>query len=387
MIKTYKVMLCPNNKQRTKLFQNASVARFIYNWTLAKHEENYKRGGEFLSDSQLRRTLTQLKTTEEFGWLNDYSNNIAKQAIKDACGAYRNFFSGLSAFPKFKSKKKSRPSFYVDTAKIKITETHVKLEKLSNGRRARQQKLNWVRLAEHGRIPVGTSYCNPRVTFDGLHWWLSVGVECSQQQEMPTNDGVGIDVGIKNLAICSDGNVYANVNKTIKIRQLRKRRQRQQRRLSRKYQNNKKGGRYCKTRNIQRAERRLLTLNRKITNIRHNYMHQTTSEIVSRKPMFVVLEDLNVAGMMKNIHLARAVQEQCFFEFYRQMEYKCRWSNVEFIVADRYYPSSKMCCRCGCVKQDLRLSERTYVCHACGNVVDRDYQASVNLKRYKEFTV
>ena len=377
-------MLCPNNKQQTKLYQSASVARFIYNWTLSYQQKNYESGGKFLSDYEVRKILTRLKQTDDFRWLNDYSNNIAKQAVKDACDAYRKFFKGVSSFPRFKSKKKSKPSFYVDTAKIKITETHVKLEKLTDSRKANRQKLNWVRLAEHGRIPVGVSYTNPRVTFDGLHWWLSVGVEYPERQKLPSGEGVGIDIGIKDFAVCSDGNTYPNINKTRKIKRLRKRQRRQQRRVSRKYHKNKKGESYCKTCNSKKAEHQLLKLNRRLTNIRHTYLHQVTSEITSRKPMFVVLEDLNVRGMMQNHHLARAVQEQGFHEFYRQMAYKCRWKNIAFITADRYYPSSKMCCVCGHIKKDLKLSERTYVCPICGNSIDRDFQASVNLKRYGE---
>ena len=384
MIKTFKIQLLPNNKQRTKLFQNAGTARFVYNWAIAYQRKNHESGGKFQSDYDLRKILTQLKQTDEFRWLNDYSNNTAKQAVKDACDAYKKFFNGLAAFPKFKSKKKSKPSFYVDTAKIKITETHVNLEKLSDSRKANRQKLNWVRLAEHNRIPVGASYSNPRVTFDGLHWWLSVGVECSESVELPNGEGIGIDIGVKDLAVCSDGNTYANINKTRKIKKLRKRLRRQQRKVSRKYFKNKKGGSYCKTHNIKKAEHQLLKLNRRLTNIRRDWLHRVTSEITDREPMFVVLEDLNVSGMMKNHHLAKAVQEQGFHEFYRQMEYKCRWKNIEFITADRYYPSSKMCCMCGHIKKDLKLSERIYICPICGNTIDRDFQASVNLKRYRE---
>ena len=166
MIKTYKVMLCPNNKQQTKLYQSAGVSRYIYNWALSYQQKNYESGGKFLSDHELRKILTQLKQMDDFRWLHDYSNNVAKQAVKDACDAYKKFFKGLSSFPRFKSKKKSKPSFYVDTVKIKITGTHVKLEKLTDSRKANRQNLNWVRLAEHGRIPVGVSYANPRVTFD-----------------------------------------------------------------------------------------------------------------------------------------------------------------------------------------------------------------------------
>ncbi len=382
MIKTIKVMLCPNNKQKTKLFACAGLARFAYNWALSYEKKNYESGNKFISDCDLRRIFTVMKSEEEYKWLNDYSNNIPKQAVKDAVKAYLNFFKGSTEFPRFKSRRKSKPSFYADTSKIEFTETHVRLEKFTISRKRNKQKFNLIKLAEPNRIPVNAKYSNPRITFDGLHWWISVGIECEESTEQPTNQGIGIDIGIKDLAICSDKNVYRNINKTAKVRKLKKKKRRLQRRISKKYSKNKKGECYCKTRSIVKSERKLLKITRRLTDIRHNYLHQTTSEIVSRKPKFIVLEDLNVKGMMKNRHLANAVQEQCFYEFYRQIQYKCSWNNIEFITADRYYPSSKLCSCCGYVKKDLKLSERIYVCPECHNTIDRDYQASVNLMRY-----
>ena len=379
-------MLLPNNKQRSKLFANAGTARFAYNWALSYEQMNYEIGNGFMSDYDLRKVFTQLKKTDKLKWLNDYSNNTTKQAIKDACNAYKNFFKGLSKHPNFKSRRKSKPSFYVDNCKIQFTETKVKLEKIADSTRKNRAEANWIRLAEHNRIPVDGKYSNPRVTFDGLNWWLSVGIECSGSKEQPVNDGIGIDIGIKDLAICSDKNTYKNINKSRNVKKLKKKKRRLQRKVSRKYLKNKKGGSYCKTCNIIKSEKQLLKLSRRITNVRHNYLHQVTSEIVNRKPKFIVLEDLNVMGMMKNKHLAKAVQEQCFYEFYRQIEYKCNWNNIEFVVADRFYPSSKLCSCCGNIKKDLKLSDRTYICSECGNEIDRDYQASVNLMRYKELT-
>ena len=381
MIKSIKVMLLPNNKQRTKLFQSAGVARWAYNWTLARQQENYKNGGKFISDGELRKELTQLKKTEDFYWLNSYSNNITKQSIKDACLAYQRFFKHQSEFPKFKSKRKSTPSFYVDNCKIEFSENKVKLEKLTDSKKSNKQKFNWIKLAEKNRIPLNCKYYNPRVTFDGINWWVSVGIDYEENTEQPINDGIGIDIGIKDLAICSDGNTYKNINKTKRIKKLKKKRRRLQRKVSRKYLKNKKGASYCKTRNIIKCEKEILKLNHRLTNIRHNYLNQVTSEIIKRKPKFIVLEDLNVKGMMNNRHLAKAVQEQCFYEFYRQIQYKCLWNNINFITADRFYPSSKLCSVCGNIKKDLKLSDRTYICE-CGNVIDRDYQASVNLCNY-----
>ena len=376
-------MLIPNNKQKSKLFQSAGVARFAYNWALGREQENYKNGGTFLSHYDLRKEFTKLKSTEEYKWLNDYSNNITKQAIKDACLAYKRFFKGESAFPKFKSRRKSKPSFYMDTDKIQFTDKTVKLEKITLSRKKNKQKLNWIRLAEKNRIPVDSKYINPGITFDGLNWWISVGIEYADNTEIPVNEGIGIDLGIKDLAICSNlDNPYKNINKTQKIRKLKKKKRRLQRIVSKKYLINKKGDSYCKTSNIIKAEKRLLKLNHRLTDIRHNYLHQITTEIINRKPKFIVLEDLNVKGMMKNKHLSESVAEQCFYEFYRQIEYKSSWNNIKFIIADRFYASSKICSCCGEVKKDLKLSDRIYKCDNCNAVIDRDKNASINLFNY-----
>lgn len=383
MIKTIRVMLLPNNKQKTKLFQYANTTRFAYNWTLSREQENYKNGGKFISDGDLRKEFTQLKKTDEYSWLNSVSNNVTKQAIKDACNAYKKFFKGYSKFPKFKSKKYSVPSFYQDNEKIKFTETHVKVEGFSYSRKKNRQKINWIRLAEHGRIPTNCKYLNPRIKYDGVNWWITVGIEYEDTNEISLNEGIGIDLGIKDLAICSDGNIYKNINKTQKIKKLEKRKRRLQRSISRKYEKNKKGNSYRRTNNIIKSEKQLLKINHRLTNIRQNYLHQTTSEIVKREPSFICIEDLNVSGMMKNKHLAKAVQQQKFYEFRRQVEYKSAWNNIQVVIADRFFPSSKLCSCCGNIKKDLKLSDRIYKCE-CGNVIDRDYQASLNLKIYGE---
>jgi putative transposase len=380
MIKGIKIMLLPNNKQKTKLIECAGAARFVYNWVIAKQKENYKNGGKFLHNYDLKKELTKLKQTEKYDWLDNYSRQIINQSIKDACGAYENFFNGRG-YPKFKSRKKSTPSFYARESRIQFTETHVKLEKLTNSKKRNKQKLNWIKLAEKNRVPINGKYYNPRVTFDGLNWWLSVGIEYPDKEKIPSNEGMGIDLGIKDLAVTSNGDFYKNVNKTNKVKKLEKKKKRLQRKVSKKYEKNKKGASYCKTNNIKKLEEKLLKLNKRLTNIRQNYIHQTTSEIIKRKPSFIVMENLNVAGMMKNKHLSKAIQEQKFYEFKRQIQYKSTWNNIEFIQADRFYPSSKLCSVCGNIKKDLKLSDRVYKCE-CGNVIDRDLNAAINLKNY-----
>lgn len=383
MIKSIKIRLNPNNKQYTKLFQYAGCARFAYNWAIAREQENYKQGNKFLSDGKLRKEFTQIKKLKKYKWLNGVSNDVTKQAIKDACNSYKRFFKGQCKYPKFKSKKHSTQSFYQDNIKIQFTDTHVKVEKFSTSKKANKQKLNWTKLCEKERIPTDCKYTNPRFTYDGLYWYVSVGIEVNDNIIVLSNEGVGIDLGIKNLAVCSDGNTYKNINKTQRVNKLEKRKRRLQRSISRRYEKNKKGVNYCKACNIIKREKELLKVTKRLTNIRQNHIHWITSQIVKRKPSFICVEDLNVSGMMKNKHLSKVIQQQGFYEFRRQIEYKSKWNNIPLIIADRFFPSSKLCSCCGNIKKDLKLTDRIYKCE-CGNIIDRDLNASLNLKIYGE---
>ena len=385
MIKSIKVRLNPNNKQLTRLFQYAGCNRFAYNWTIMRVRENYKQGNKFISDNELRKEFTQLKKQENYKWLTKISNNVPKQAIKDACDSYKRFFKGQSKYPKFKSKKHSKQSFYQDNVKIQFTDTHVKVEGFTVSKKKNKQRLNWIKLCEKGRIPTNCKYMNPRITHDGLHWWVSVSVEVDDNSNSPPNEGIGIgiDLGLKDLAICSDGNTYKNINKTLRVKKVEKRKRRLQRSISRKYNMNKRGERYKKTSNIIKREKELLKVIKRLTNIRHNHLNQATSEIIKRKPSFICIEDLNVSGMMKNKHLSKAIQQQGFYEFRRQIQYKSEWNNIPVIIADRFFPSSKLCSCCGEIKKDLKLSDRIYKCD-CGNIIDRDFQASLNLRQFGE---
>ena len=380
MILTYKVRLEPNNKQHSRMLQFAGAARYAYNWALAQEKQAYELGNGFISDNELRKLFTKHK--EEADWLYDISNNVTKQAIKDAVIAFKNFFNGKAKYPQYKTKKKSRPSFYQDVVKFKATETHIKLEKIADSIRKNKQKLNWVKLSEKNRIPTDVSYLNPRVTFNGLHWYVSVGVE-QPDDFIPihTNPGIGIDLGIKDLAICSDKHTYSNINKTDKVKRLEKQKRHKQREISRKYELNKQGNKYVKTKNIIKAELALLKLNHKITNIRNDYIHKVTTDIVKREPSFIVIEDLNVKGMMKNKYLAKSIQQQNFYRFREILTYKAENAGIKLIIADRFYPSSKTCSCCGAVKQTLKLTERVFVCNECGLEIDRDLNASLNLCR------
>lgn len=354
------------------MFQSAGTARWAYNWVLAKQEENYKAGNKFIQDGILRKELTQLKRTDDYKWLFDVSNNATKQAVKDACNAYKRFFKKQAKFPKFKSREKSKPSFYNDSVKIKVTNSSVHLEKVGK-----------VKLSEKSRIPYGeVTYYNPRVTFDGIHWYLSVGVETTVFQQEATGESLGIDLGIKDLAIVSNGTVYGNINKTTKVRKLNKKLRRMQRQVSRKYEMNKDGDKFVKTKNISKLETKIKKQYIKLTNIRTDYRQKVTTEIVRTKPSRIVVEDLNVKGMMKNKHLAKAIAEQNFYAFTETLRYKCEEQGILFVKADRWYPSSKTCSECGNIKKDLKLKDRIYNCECCGKSIDRDLNASINLARY-----
>ena len=238
--------------------------------TLGKQEENYTNGGKFISNGDLRKELTLLKQTKEYKWLNNYSNNITKQAVKDACDAYFKFFKGLTDKPKFKSRKKSPPKFYQDTAKTKF-----------KGGKVRLEKIGWVRLSEKDRIPENAGYTKPRVKFDGVHWYISVGIEVEREPVELTGESIGIDVGIKDLAVCSNiEKPFMNINKTKKVKNLEKKLRRLQRKVSNKYEKNKEGRSCVKTGNIVKLEKDIRKLHRHLDNIRTDYRHKVTTEIV-----------------------------------------------------------------------------------------------------------
>ncbi|WP_459478093.1 RNA-guided endonuclease InsQ/TnpB family protein [Clostridium saccharoperbutylacetonicum] len=379
MILAKKVRIIPNVEQEQRLWQSAGTARFIYNWTLVKQEENYKNGGKFVKDGELRKELTILKKLE-LNWLNEVSNNVTKQAVKDGCTAYKNFFKGLADKPKFKSRRKSKPSFYNDTDKLKVKENLVLIE-----------KVGWVKTAE--QIPMSVKYTNPRISFDGKYWYISVGIEKEEPIPQNADISIGIDLGLKNLAIVSNiDEPFKNINKTKEVKRLKKKLKRKQKQVSRKYEDSKiqigKEGenryKFTKTNNIKDLEREIKLIQRRLSNIRLNHIHQTTTAIVKTKPSRIVVEDLNVKGMLKNKHLSKAIQEQCFHKFISILEYKSKFNGIEFLKADRFYPSSKTCSCCGKIKKDLKLKDRIFICPSCNSSIDRDKNASINLSRYKQ---
>ena len=374
MIKSIKIRLSPTKEQEELMFQSVGIARFAYNWGLSKWEEMYKEGLK-PSKAKIRKEFNNsIRKNDDFKWLYNVSGQITAQAFADLEDAYKNFFDGLAQRPKFKNKKKSKKSFYVRYDAIKFSNNRVNIEKIGK-----------VKYSSNYKIPKLDKYTNPRCHFDGKYWYLTFGFEHGESQASLNEDlSIGIDLGISHLAIVNHlDKPIKNINKSKEVRRLKKKLKRLQRQVSRKYEMNKKGSKFVKTNNIIKLERQIKLVHRRLNNIRNNHIHQATSKIIKLNPYRVVMEDLNVSGMMKNKHLAEKIAEQKFYEFKRQMKYKCQFNKIEFFEADRWYPSSKACSCCKNIKKDLKLSDRTYICNECGLVIDRDKNASINLGNYK----
>ena len=371
-MKTYKVKLKLNNKQRTRLFQNAGVSRFAYNLTLEIQEENHKQGNKFLSDCEVRKIITQRKQND-LSWLYDYDCDIVKQTVKDACKAYKTFFKNHKGKPKFKSKKFSKPSFYVDGWKLKIENGYVKIPFCSK-----------IKLYEKDYAPEGLNYQNPRATFDGINWWLSVGVKEDTIKPDLTDEIIGIDLGLKELATCSNGLVFHNISKFKNYKKLEKSIKQKQKQISRKYKINKQGKGFVKTTSIKKLETLIQKKRIKQQNIKKDYFHKSITALVRTKPQAIVVEDLNVAGMRKNKRLSHSIQSTSISVFKGILVNKANSLGIEIVYADRFYPSSQICSHCGS-RRSIKLSERVYRCPVCGLEIDRDLNASINLKHYREF--
>lgn len=377
MIKSFKIRLYPTKSQEQLMWKHIGTCRFIWNYMLEVQQSNYEQGGRYLSAYDMINLLKPLKNDGEHDWLYEVSNTSLQRICQDVNAAYQRFFNKSAGYPKFKSKKRAKSAFPVRADSLYFVD----------GQTVHAEKLGRVKYKTDFDLPLGKGVksTNPRISYINGKWMLSFGTECENQALELTDKPMGIDLGVKDLAVAEfDGEMlqFHNINKSKQMRALKKRLLHIQRSISRKYEQNKVGNKCVKTRNIEKEEAKLRKIYARMSNIRNNYIHQTTHKLVSMRPCRVVMEDLNVQGMMKNRHLAKAAQEQCFHEFLRQMQYKCEWNGIEFIQADRFYPSSKTCSGCGMVKDDLKLSDRTYRCECCGLVIDRDYNAAINLSRY-----
>lgn len=379
MILSLKIKLYPTKEQEQLMWQSSGVSRYIYNLGLALKKQKYEEENINLSISDLRKELTQFKKTSGFSWLNTPSADGGREALRDLGDAYKKFFKKQGGYPKFKKKGKCETSFYHDPRKLKVNDDYIYLE-----------KIGLVKMSDEGRLPKGDykkdkiKVTNPRIKHNGRYWILTLGIEVEDESAELTNVSLGIDVGVKDLAVCSDGQVFKNINKSRTIKKLEKRLKRLQRQVSRKYEMNKQGNKFVKTKNIIKLEHQIKLIHLRLSNIRNNHLHQATNKIVKTMPSRIVIEDLNVSGMMKNRHLSKAIQQKKLYEFRRQLEYKTKKYGIELVLADRWYPSSKTCSGCGAIKSDLKLKDRVFKCDCCGLEIDRDLNASINLSRYNQ---
>lgn len=375
MLKSFKTEINPTVEQKTKIIKTIGVCRYIYNFYIACNKALYDKGEKFMTGKSFSVWLNNeyIPNNPEKIWIKEVYSKAVKKSIEDGYTAFTRFFKHQSGFPNFKKKSKSDVKMYF----VKNNPKDCRCER----HRLNIPTLGWVRIKEKGYIPTtkdGLTIKSGTVSIKAGRYYVSVLVEIPDIKIVNNgNDGIGIDLGLKNFAIVSNGKIYKNINKSARIKKLEKRLHREQRCLSRKYENLKKGESTQK--NIQKQKLKVQILHHKINNIRTDYINKTIAEIVKIKPSYITIEDLNVLGMMKNRHLAKAVASQKFYEFRTKIKAKCSENGIELRVVDRWFPSSKICHRCGAIKKDLKLSDRIYRCD-CGYVEDRDLNAALNLR-------
>ena len=386
MKRAYKIEINPTDEQKSKIHQTIGVSRFIYNFYIAHNKEIYHREGKFVSGMDFSKWLNNeyIPNNQDKKWIKEVSSKATKQAIMNGDKAFKDFFKGTKGFPKFKKRKNQDVKAYFP----KNNKTDWTIER----HRVKIPTLGWVRLKEFGYIPVNSIVKSGKVSQKADKYYVSILVEEDDKKVYKsTNEGLGIDLGVKEFAVCSDGSKFKNINKTSTVKKIEKKLKREQRKLSRKYESlkirnkNIKEGR-ATGQNIQKQIVKVQKLHQRLRNIRTDYINKTVFSIVNQKPSYVTIEYLNVKGMMKNKHLSKAIASQKFFEFKTKLTVKCKENHIELRIVDRFYPSSKTCSNCGKIKKDLKLSDRIYKCD-CGLAIDRDLNASINLKNAKEYKI
>ena len=375
MLKSFKTEINPTQEQKVKINKTIGTCRYVYNFYISHNKALYDKGEEFMTGKSFRVWLNNeyIPDNPDKAWIKEVSSKSVKKSIENGYTAFKLFFKHQSAFPKFKKKGKSDVKMYF----VKNNPTDCACER----HRINIPTLGWVRLKEKGYIPTtkdGWKIRSGTVSVKAGRYFVSVLIEIPDAGiTNHSNEGLGIDLGLKDFAIVSNGKTFKNINKSIRLRKLEKKLRREQRCLSRKYENLKKGESTQK--NIQKQKLKVQKLHYRIDNIRTDYLNKTIVEIVKTKPSHITIEDLNVSGMMKNKHLSRAIASQKFYEFRIKLKAKCDEYGVELRIADKWYPSSRRCHCCGRIRKDLKLSDRIYRC-VCGYVEDRDFNASLNLR-------
>ena len=387
MLKSFKTEIKPTREQIVKINKTIGTCRYLYNFYLAHNKELYDKGEKFMSAKSFSVWLNNeyIPDNQDKSWIKEVSSKAAKRSLENANRAFSRFFKGKSGFPRFKKKSNQDVKMY-------FVKTDAKAVIRCERHRIKIPTLGWVRLKEKGYIPTtkqGYVIKSGTVSCKAGRYYVSVLIDVPDTEKTRLNDfGLGIDLGVKEFAVISDGVIKKNINKTAKLKKLEKKLKRNQRCLSRKYEDLKKRNNKMKgeatRQNIQKQVLKVQKLHHRIDNIRTDYINKTIAEIVKTKPSYITIEDLNVKGMMKNRHLSKAVASQKFYEFRTKLEKQCKESGIELRVVDRFYPSSKLCHCCGFIKKDLKLSDRIYKCD-CGYKCDRDFNASLNLRDAKTY--
>ena len=383
LLKSFKTEINPTEEQKARIRKTIGTCRYVYNFYLGHNKALHDDGEKFMTGKSFSLWLNNeyIPDNPDKTWIREVYSKAVKKSIEDGCTAFTRFFKHQSDFPKFKKKGKSDVKMYFvrNNPKDCQCERH----------RLKIPTLGWVRIKEKGYIPTtkdGYMIRSGTVSVKAGRFYVSVLVEIPDINiDNNSNEGIGIDLGLKDFAIVSNGKTYRNINKSAGLKKLEKQLIREQRSLSRKYENLKKG-KSTQRANIQKQKLKVQKLHHKMDNIRTNYINKTIAEIVKTKPSYITIEDLNVKGMMKNRCLSKAVASQKFYEFRTRLKAKCDENGIELRVADRFYPSSKTCHHCGSVRKNLKLSDRIYRCE-CGYVADRDLNAALNLKDAKTYRI
>ena len=398
MLKTFKTEIAPSKEQNEKIVCSIGIARFLYNQYIAYNKKLYKMYQRGLLDSRQKHFVTAKDFDKyvnhnlkmKLPWIDECGSKARKKALVNAENAFRRFFDGLAGFPRFKKKSNQDVKLYFP--KNNKGDWRIWRHKLMI------PTLKQVRLKEFGYLPVGAKVINGTVSCKAGRFYVSVVIDIDEKSKYNkdleaayhiTTDGIGIDLGVKDLAIVSNGNTFKNINKSSKVKRLEKRLRREQRRLSRKYEFRKKKGGITATAsaNIDKQKLKVQKIHHRINTIREDYENKVVHEIVKQKPRFITMEDLNVKGMMKNKHLAKAVAAQRFNLILTKLKRKAQIIGIEFRTVDRFYPSSKTCHTCGHTNKGLKLKDRVYICPKCGYTEDRDFNAALNLRDAKEYRV
>lgn len=384
-MRAYKTEINPTEEQKQIIHQTLGVCRFVYNFYLGHNKEIYEKEKRFVSGMEFSKWLNNdfILNNPEYSWIKEVGSKAVKQAIMDGEKAFKKFFAKKSGFPNFKKKRNNNTKAYFP--KNNPTDWTIERHKL------KIPTLGFIQLKEKGYIPVNSMVTSGTVSYQAGRYYVSVLVKGEKivNNQNPTTEGIGIDIGIKDFAIISNESIYKNINKTNKVKKLEKKLKREQRRLSRKYQNKikTKGETTKSAKNIDKQVLKVQKLHKTLTNIRQDYINKIVSELVKNKPSYITIEDLNVSGMMKNRHLSKAIAQQGFFYFKTKLQNKCKEYGIELRIVSRWYPSSKTCACCGNIKKDLKLSDRVYICEECGYKKDRDLNAAINLRNAKEYTI